>query len=79
MATGYWTCEHLIYDKKTGELLTDRAWNYHVPLVKDIPIDFRVKLRPNSFNPVEVFGARSKKDLHEKTAKTMRGTCHLSK
>ncbi|XP_045540302.1 xanthine dehydrogenase/oxidase [Papilio machaon] len=59
MATGYWTCEHLIYDKKTGELLTDRAWNYHVPLAKDIPIDFRVKLRPNSFNPVGVLGART--------------------
>ncbi|KPJ03064.1 Xanthine dehydrogenase [Papilio xuthus] len=58
MATGYWTCEDLIYDKKTGELLTDRAWNYHVPLAKDIPIDFRVKLRPNSFNPIGVFGAK---------------------
>ncbi|XP_013165309.1 PREDICTED: xanthine dehydrogenase/oxidase-like [Papilio xuthus] len=59
MATGYWTCEDLIYDKKTGELLTDRAWNYHVPLAKDIPIDFRVKLRPNSFNPIGVFGAKT--------------------
>ncbi|CAG4983360.1 unnamed protein product [Parnassius apollo] len=59
MGTGYWTCEHLMYDNKTGELITDRAWNYHVPLAKDIPIDFRIKLRKNSFNPVGTLGAKS--------------------
>ncbi|CAK1590833.1 unnamed protein product [Parnassius mnemosyne] len=59
MGTGYWTCEHLIYDNNTGELLTDRAWNYHVPLAKDIPIDFRIKLRKNSFSPIGTLGAKS--------------------
>lgn len=60
MGVGYWTCEHLIYNEKTGELLTDRSWNYHVPLAKDIPIDFRIKLRPNSFFPISPMGAKSK-------------------
>lgn len=59
MGLGYWTHEELIYDKKTGELLTDRTWYYKVPLTKDIPIDFRIQLRRNSYNPVGTLGARA--------------------
>lgn len=61
MGLGYWTCEHLIYDKHTGELETDRTWNYKVPLAKDIPLDFRISLRRNSFNPVGVLGSKGNK------------------
>ncbi|XP_026741820.1 indole-3-acetaldehyde oxidase-like [Trichoplusia ni] len=59
MGVGYWTHEELIYDEKTGELLTDRTWYYKVPLTKDIPIDFRIQLRKNSYNPVGTLGARA--------------------
>ncbi|XP_049875234.1 xanthine dehydrogenase/oxidase-like [Pectinophora gossypiella] len=59
MGLGYWTSEHIIFDKKTGEILTDRSWNYHVPLAKDIPIDFRVQLRRNSYNPVGTLGGKA--------------------
>ncbi|KAI5646262.1 molybdopterin-binding domain of aldehyde dehydrogenase domain-containing protein [Phthorimaea operculella] len=59
MGTGYWTTEHQIYDRKTGELLTDRTWYYHVPLAKDVPIDFRVQLRRNSYNPLGTLGAKA--------------------
>ncbi|KAJ2948179.1 hypothetical protein O0L34_g9987 [Tuta absoluta] len=48
MGLGYWTMEQLVYDKGTGELLTDRTWNYHVPQARDIPQDFRVYLRKKS-------------------------------
>ncbi|KAM3958764.1 uncharacterized protein ACR2FA_007169 [Aphomia sociella] len=58
MGVGYWTHEHYIYDEKTGELLTDRTWYYHVPLAKDIPIDFRIQLRRNSYNPFGVLGSK---------------------
>lgn len=57
MGLGYWTSEHITFDKKTGELLTDRAWLYHVPLAKDIPIDFRVKLKRNH-NTIGTLGSR---------------------
>ncbi|XP_072949512.1 xanthine dehydrogenase/oxidase-like [Epargyreus clarus] len=59
MGLGYWTHEHLIYDEHTGELLTDRSWYYHVPLAKDIPIDFRVQLRRNSYNPIGTLGSKA--------------------
>lgn len=60
MGVGFWTSEDLIYHKKTGELETNRTWNYHVPLAKDIPLDFRITLRRNSFNPIGVLGSKGK-------------------
>nr|XP_034833029.1 indole-3-acetaldehyde oxidase-like [Maniola hyperantus] len=50
MGIGYWTTEELVYDTTTGELLTDRTWNYYVPQGTDIPQDLRVYFRdkPNS-------------------------------
>ncbi|CAF4846895.1 unnamed protein product [Pieris macdunnoughi] len=58
MGLGYWTSEHIIYDKETGQILTDRTWTYHIPQAKDIPIDFRIQLRRNH-NPVATLGARA--------------------
>ena len=59
MGVGYWTCEHLTY-AATGELLTDRSWNYHVPLARDIPQDWRVYFRKNSYSTDIIFGSKCK-------------------
>ncbi|CAG9135468.1 unnamed protein product [Plutella xylostella] len=58
MGLGYWTSEELRYSARSGELLTDRTWYYEVPQARDIPIDFRVQLRRNSYNPLGTLGTR---------------------
>ncbi|KAH8382926.1 hypothetical protein KR009_005851 [Drosophila setifemur] len=49
MCLGYWLSEQLVYDRKSGRLLTNRTWTYKPPGAKDIPIDFRIELiqKPN--------------------------------
>ncbi|RVE48202.1 hypothetical protein evm_007156 [Chilo suppressalis] len=58
MGLGYWTSEKLVYDKKSGELLTDRSWNYYVPQARDIPRDFRIYFREKSYSSKTVLGAK---------------------
>ncbi|KAI5643279.1 molybdopterin-binding domain of aldehyde dehydrogenase domain-containing protein [Phthorimaea operculella] len=55
---GYWTSEHLEYDKKTGKLLTDRIWHYYLPQARDIPCDFRITLKKGSYSSDMFFGAK---------------------
>lgn len=52
MALGYWLNEALIYDNRSGQLLTNRSFNYKIPTATDIPIDFRIELlqEPSSTN-----------------------------
>uniref|UniRef100_A0A1B6MR86 Aldehyde oxidase/xanthine dehydrogenase second molybdopterin binding domain-containing protein n=1 Tax=Graphocephala atropunctata TaxID=36148 RepID=A0A1B6MR86_9HEMI len=59
MGLGLFTSEELIYDEQTGRLLTNRTWNYKIPGVKDIPIDFRVEMRKNAPNPVGVLKSKA--------------------
>ncbi|CAG9122636.1 unnamed protein product [Plutella xylostella] len=58
MGQGYWTCEDLVHNGE-GELITDRSWNYHVPQARDIPLDFRVYFKRNSYNPIGVLGSKA--------------------
>uniref|UniRef100_T1P8E3 Molybdopterin-binding domain of aldehyde dehydrogenase n=1 Tax=Musca domestica TaxID=7370 RepID=T1P8E3_MUSDO len=50
MGLGYWTSELCVTDKATGQLMTNRTWNYKPPGAKDIPIDFRIELLAKSPN-----------------------------
>ncbi|XP_037902815.1 xanthine dehydrogenase-like isoform X2 [Hermetia illucens] len=51
MGVGYWLTEKLVFNRQSGELLTNRTWTYKPPGAKDIPIDFRITLLQNSPNP----------------------------
>ncbi|XP_059622489.1 xanthine dehydrogenase-like [Phlebotomus argentipes] len=55
---GYWLHEKLVYDRSTGELLTDRAWTYKPPGVKDIPVDFRVTLLQTRSDGAGILGSK---------------------
>ncbi|CAH0400123.1 unnamed protein product [Chilo suppressalis] len=59
MGLGYWTSENLVYDQITGELLTDRSWNYYVPQARDIPQDFRIYFTDDTYSDPLIFGAKA--------------------
>ena len=50
--------EELKYNLETGELLTDRTWNYFVPLATDIPTIFNVSLRKKSYSCKAILGSK---------------------
>lgn len=58
MGLGYFTTEQIKYDS-TGFLLTSGTWEYKPPAVKDIPIDLRVTLLPDSPNPAGVLRSKA--------------------
>ncbi|CAH2090015.1 unnamed protein product [Euphydryas editha] len=59
MGVGYWTTERLVYERSTGELLTNRTWDYWVPQARDIPQDFRIYFRKLSYSTEVILGAKA--------------------
>lgn len=58
MGLGNYLSEDTVFDSRTGRILSDGTWNYKPPTAKDIPIDWRVYLLPDTPNPA---GIRSSK------------------
>nr|XP_034832960.1 xanthine dehydrogenase/oxidase-like [Maniola hyperantus] len=58
MGVGYFTSEETVFKRKTGELLTDRTWNYFIPTGTDIPQDFRIYFRKKSYTNDAILGSK---------------------
>jgi xanthine dehydrogenase/oxidase len=59
MGLGFILLEKAIHDPVTGEFLNSGTWDYKPPMVKDIPIDFRISFIENKPNPVGILGSKA--------------------
>ncbi|OWR53382.1 aldehyde oxidase 2 [Danaus plexippus plexippus] len=59
MGLGYWTTENIVYEPESGEILSDRTWQYWVPGARDIPQDFRIYFRKRSFSNDAFLGSKA--------------------
>lgn len=59
MGLGYYTTEQLILDPEDGKLTTNRTWTYKPPGIKDIPVEFNVKLPANVPNTVNILHSKA--------------------
>jgi len=62
MGLGCFLSEDIKFDANSGRILTDGTWEYKPPTTKDIPIDWRIHLLPDTPNPA---GIRSSKAVGE--------------
>lgn len=58
MGASYFTTEQLVSDPNSGELLTNRTWDYWVMQALDIPQDFRIYLRKRSYSSSIILGSK---------------------
>jgi len=59
MGLGYFFSEQLKYDSDSGANLSASILDYHLPVSKDIPVDFRVTLLKNAYNPLGIMGSKA--------------------
>lgn len=65
MGLGYWTTELCVTDKSSGQLKTNRTWNYKPPGAKDIPVDFRIELLARSPNKAGFMRSKGKSSVSQ--------------
>nr|CAH7725832.1 unnamed protein product [Callosobruchus chinensis] len=58
MGIGYYTIEQCIFDPQ-GRLRSNRTWNYRVPGMMDIPVNYRIKFPQNNPNPVGILKSKA--------------------
>ncbi|MGH0179404.1 UNVERIFIED_CONTAM: hypothetical protein FKN15_019906 [Acipenser sinensis] len=59
MGLGYWLTEKLIYDSKTGALLSHGTKEYNPSCSKDIPVCFKIELLKDTPNPTGVLRSKA--------------------
>ncbi|VEN35588.1 unnamed protein product [Callosobruchus maculatus] len=58
MGIGYYTLEQCIFDSE-GRLTSNRTWNYKVPGMMDIPVNYRIKFPHKNPNPVGILKSKA--------------------
>nr|CAI5857543.1 unnamed protein product [Callosobruchus analis] len=58
MGIGYYTLEQCIFDSE-GRLRSNRTWNYKVPGMMDIPVNYRIKFPQKNPNPVGILKSKA--------------------
>ncbi|ESO84055.1 hypothetical protein LOTGIDRAFT_96215, partial [Lottia gigantea] len=59
MGLGAVLLEDIVYDPESGKVLNNGTWDYNPPTSKDIPIDWRIHLLPDSPNPDGIKGSKA--------------------
>ncbi|XP_048248710.1 indole-3-acetaldehyde oxidase-like isoform X1 [Haliotis rufescens] len=59
MGVGGLLLERVVYDDVTGRVVNNSTWDYKPPTCKDIPVDWRISLLPDSPCPQGVRGSKA--------------------
>ncbi|KAK9807521.1 hypothetical protein WJX72_001412 [[Myrmecia] bisecta] len=59
MGLGMCTTEDVVWDSRTGRLLSDSTWTYKIPAANDLPHELNVTFLEDSPNPRGVLGAKA--------------------
>ncbi|KAH9519992.1 hypothetical protein Btru_071424 [Bulinus truncatus] len=59
MGLGCFLSEDIIFDGQTGKILNDGTWEYKPPTTKDIPVDWRIHLLPDTPNPSGIHSSKA--------------------
>ncbi|CAG7825616.1 unnamed protein product [Allacma fusca] len=59
MGFGLWLTEKYQFDETTGRNLTNRTWEYKVPMAKDIPEILNITLKKDADNPLGILRSKA--------------------
>mmetsp|Transcript_42768 Transcript_42768/g.110585 ORF Transcript_42768/g.110585 Transcript_42768/m.110585 type:complete len:1324 (+) Transcript_42768:67-4038(+) len=59
MGLGFFLRENLVASNESGQLFTDGTWEYKIPCVQDIPLEFNVEFFPRAFSEGGIMSSKA--------------------